>query len=103
ETVAAAELYIAPDSDDELDIVTQVPANSSVSADAITPDEGWVRVAYQNQLGWINRASLDSSSDLSELIVISPDDFMLMQSFFFDTDIQQDAAEADCELVPSVI
>lgn len=103
ETISAAELYIAPDSDDELDVVTQVPANSSVSADAITPDEAWVRIAHQNQLGWISRASLDSSSDLSELVVISPDDFMLMQSFFFDTDIQQDAAEADCELVPSVI
>ena len=103
ETVAATDMYLAPFDDDEIEIQLQVPASSRVNADAITPEGDWVRVIYQNRLGWIQRDALGPDADTSDLAEFGPGTFTPMQSFYFDNDVQQPASEADCENVPSLI
>ncbi len=84
-----------PDSD----VAADIPVDTSLPADATTPDQEWVRVYYQNNVVWVNRN--DIGDDTSSLPVITYDPQVPFQEFNFATDI----ATADCtdEAPPSVI
>ncbi len=89
---AAADLREAPLATSE--IVTHLPAQSSVNLDAISADGDWVRAVYQTQPGWISRSALDSSADPSALARWSADRFTPMQSFYLRQPTASPCAEA---------
>ncbi len=102
-TIAAADLRAAPIAIDETEIsnVTgRIPGESTVSADAITPDNEWVRVVFEGQPGWISSAVLNAEADLSDLTVIGDDSFTPMQSFQFTL---ADDIQSACQTVPDGI
>lgn len=82
-SIAEADLRVAPvalDTPTSTNVIGRIPAEAEVSADAVTPDGDWVRVAFGGQSGWVSRAVIDSGADLSDLSVIGPDNFTPMQS-----------------------
>ena len=81
------------------DIITTIPAGSSVSLDAINPAGDFVRAVYQNLTGWVNKNAIDASADLSTLVTIGPDSMTPMQSFYFRTGI----GGTPCAEAPSLL
>lgn len=89
-TIAEADLRIAPvalDTPTSTNVVARIPSESEVSADAVTDDGDWVRVVFNNMPGWVSRAVIDSSVNLSELSVIGEDNFTPMQSINITPDV----------------
>jgi hypothetical protein len=85
-TIATADLRVAPiviDEDEISNVVGRIPGEATVSADAITPDDEWVRVIFEGQPGWISAAVINPVADLSSLTVIDEDSFTAMQSLSF--------------------
>ncbi len=78
-----AELLVDPPGVGRRDVITPIPNNTSLLADALSEAGDYVRVIYQNNVGWVSRATLDPSIDLSALPVIGPNRFTPMQSFYF--------------------
>lgn len=104
--VAAADMRAAPVAHDTAtgsNVMARVPANTTLNADAITPDGMWVRVIFEDRPGWISRATVDPQADLSSLVVIGPEDFTPMQSFFFRDGIRHDVRGPGCALAPSFL
>ena len=95
-TVAAADFRLAPVAlDGEFsNVIGQIPSETTLNADAITPDEEWVRVVFEDQPGWVRRSIIPSSEDLSALVVIGPDNFTPMQSF----DVERYSNNGDCHV-----
>jgi hypothetical protein len=73
------------------------PAGVSLSADAIDPTGGWIRVIYNGKPGWIAKSSV--SEDVSSLTVVGPESKTPMQAFFFRTGI----GGVTCDEVPSLL
>lgn len=70
------------------EVIASIPSGASVSLDALSPASDFGRVVYQNQVGWVSLASVDTSGvDLSGLPVIGADDYTPMQSFYFRTGV----------------
>ena len=63
--------------------ITSIPNGGSVVVDAVDPTQSFVRVVYQNQVGWISRDALPVGTDLTSLPTIGPDDMTPMQDFYF--------------------
>ncbi len=63
--------------------IMTVPSGGSVVVDAVDPTQSFVRVVYQNQVGWISRDALASDADLTSLPTIGADDMTPMQDFYF--------------------
>jgi len=80
-------------------VVTSVPAGTSLSLDAINPAGDYVRSVYQNQVGWVSKSAIASGSDLSTLVTIGPDSMTPMQSFYFRTGI----GGTPCAQAPSLL
>jgi len=80
-------------------VITSVPAGSSVSLDAINPAGDSVRAVFQNQVGWVLKSAIDPSADLSSLVTIGPDSMTPMQSFYFRTGIE----DTPCARAPSLL
>lgn len=88
-TTAAADLRLSPvvqDTATWTNVAATVPANTTVSADAISEDGDWVRVVYNNRPGWISSAVLPSSADLSSLVEVGPENFTPMQAISLEMD-----------------
>jgi uncharacterized protein YgiM (DUF1202 family) len=79
------------------DVVGSVATGTTVTADAIDPTGGWVRVVANGAAGWINLAA--ASGDTSGLTTVSPTSKSPMQAFFFRTGI----GGVTCDDVPSVL
>jgi hypothetical protein len=81
-TLATADLRQAPIEEDGglNNVVGRIPGEATVNADAITSDGDWIRVVYEGNTGWIRSSVLPSTSDLSSLVEIGPDNFTAMQS-----------------------
>lgn len=95
-TIADADMRVAPfalDSSTSSNVSGRIPAESTLNADAMTPDGNWIRIVFDDQPGWISRAVIDSAADLSNLTVIGPLDFTPMQSITIDSGNTDDA---DC-------
>jgi len=80
----AAQFYL-PDTSQR--IVGTVPAQTQVSADAVSSDSGWVRVVFDSIPGWISKQTLDPAADVSTLPTFSGDTHTSMQSFYLRTGI----------------
>jgi hypothetical protein len=96
-TIAEADLRAAPvalDTDTSTNVIARVPAESLVSADAVTPDGEWVRIVFNDQPGWVSRAVIDSAANLSELEVIGAGAFTPMQSVM----ITPSVSPSSCQL-----
>ena len=63
--------------------ITTIPNGGSVVVDAVDPTQSFVRVVYQNQVGWISRAAIAADADLTGLPTVGPDDMTPMQKFYF--------------------
>ena len=81
-TLATADLREAPlEVDGDFNnVVGRIPAEASVSADAVTQDGDWVRVTSEGISGWLRSSVLPASADLSSLVEIGPDNFAPMQA-----------------------
>ena len=105
-TASSADMRMAPvaqDTASSTNVMTRIPAETAVNADAITPDGTWVRVVYEGRPGWISRATLAADADLGDLVPIGADDFTPMQSFYFRNGIQNGVTSQDCDLAPSFL
>lgn len=95
-TIADADMRVAPfalDSSTSSNVSGRIPSESTLNADAMTPDGNWIRVIFNGQPGWISRAVIDAETDLSNLTVIGPRDFTPMQSITIDS---HETDDADC-------
>ncbi len=82
-SIAPVDLLTDPPSRLPSEFARSVPSGSLLSADALDETGDYVRVIYQNYPGWVERAALDSSVNLSSLPSIGPESFTPMQSFYF--------------------
>jgi hypothetical protein len=74
-------------------------SNDIMQADAQSEDGGWLRVAYEDRPGWVNRGSLVDDDEIDTLPVVTSDTQTPMQAFYFRTGIGTPA----CEDAPDVI
>ncbi len=65
------------------ELITPIPSGGTVIVDAVDPTQSFVRVVYQNQVGWISRDAIAGDADLTSLPTIGPDDMTPMQKFYF--------------------
>lgn len=96
-SIAEADLRAAPvalDTPTSTNVISRIPSETQVSADAVTPDGDWVRVAFGDQSGWVSRAVIDSGANLNDLSVIGPGNFTPMQSVNL-TRLEGDSACSD--------
>ncbi len=80
-----AGLFYLPDAQSR--VVGAIPANTPLSADAISADGGWVRVAFGDTPGWVTVGVLTSQDSLDTLPVYNPAQQSPMQAFYLRTGI----------------
>ncbi len=68
-------------------IVSTIPANTVLPADAITPDGSWVRVVYNGTPGWVTRQILVRQDSINSLPIITPRTHTPVQTFYLRTGI----------------
>jgi hypothetical protein len=73
-----------------------VPANTTLSADAHSENNEWVRVAFDNKTAWVFRELLIEDSAIDDLPVITEETRMPMQAFYLRTGI----GNAECVEAP---
>jgi hypothetical protein len=83
----ASDTPLHQDPDDTSALLQTVPGGTSLVADALSEDGGWLRVVYQGIPGWVSGEAADADGDLSTLQVIGPDSGTPMQSFYFQSGI----------------
>lgn len=95
----ATDLRSAPNTPDwkASNVLNNIAAGSNVSADAIDPTGGWVRVVYGDKPGWVDRTAI--AEDVSSLTVVGPGSLTPMQAFFFRVGI----GGVSCDEVPSLL
>jgi Tol biopolymer transport system component len=81
--IAQAELRVGPGANAK--VLGTVANGALLLADGVSPDGEWVRVEFQQNVAWVNRAALDPAVDLSALPVIAASSLTPMQSFTFRT------------------
>lgn len=100
-TTGSSNLRTLPDLNANI-LVTVLP-ETALLADALSPDGAWLRSAFDNQIGWINREVLTADATLSAQIdalpIFNADRPTPMQAFFFRTGIGQPT----CTEAPSVM
>lgn len=97
-TRSAAGLFA--ESDSASDVVSAVPGNVDLQADARTANGEWVRVAYNGVPGWVTRNVLEDKPEIETLPVLTADTFTPMQAFYLRTNITgTDCTEAPDSLV----
>lgn len=84
------------------DMIASVPTSAALVADAVDPSGQFARVVYQNKVGWVSVAALDSSVDLSGLPTVGPNDMTPMQDFYFRVGIGA-ALSTPCADAPSLL
>lgn len=96
---AATDLRSAPNTPDwrASNVLDNVMAGAAVSADAIDPTGGWVRVIYDGVPGWVDRTAI--AEDVSTLTEVGPNSKTPMQAFFFRVGI----GGVSCDDVPSLL
>lgn len=93
-----ADLYF--EADMISNVVGSIPAGTSLTADAVSEDGQWVRVAYQGTPGWVTRQVLNADADLTTLAVMGPNTRTPMQAFYFRTSITgTECADAPTSLI----
>ncbi len=92
-----ANLYFKPDMSAQ--VVGNVPQGTALTADAVSSDGQWVRVAYGGVPGWLTGQVISADGDLTTLPVIGPDTKTPMQAFYFRTGI----SGTDCTQAPNAL
>ncbi len=83
-TQAVASLHDSPTL--TANILMAVDAQTVMEADAISADADWVRVQYEGQLAWVNRALLGPAGTISTLPQLGAQQGQApMQAFYFTT------------------
>lgn len=83
-TLVGTNIRSAPDQ--EARLLGSVPAGTDLLADGVSPDGGWLRVAYEGALAWASRTLLlESAGTADALPVISENSLTAMQAFRFST------------------
>ncbi len=77
-----AQLFHDPSLDAQM--IGSIPPNTALTADAISADGQWVRVAYEGMPGWLTRQVINSADDIDSLPTIGNTP---MQAFYFRTSI----------------
>lgn len=67
-------------------VIGIIPANQAVGADGVSPDGEWVRVVFNDRVGWLNRVTFNEI-DLSPLPTLDGTQRMPMQAFYLRTGI----------------
>ncbi|HVU11749.1 MAG TPA: SH3 domain-containing protein, partial [Phototrophicaceae bacterium] len=90
-------LYFQPDMSSQ--VVGSVPQGTALTADAVSSDGQWVRVAYGGVPGWLTKQVISTDGDLTTLPVIGADTKTPMQAFYFRTGI----SGTDCTQAPNAL
>src|SRR5664279_217156 len=80
-----ANLYFTPNFNDL--VVGNAPQGATLTADAVSPDGQWARVAYNGTPGWVAQQVIKTDGDLTTLPVYGPNAQAPMQAFYFRTGI----------------
>lgn len=99
-TTVGAQLLVDPPGAGKQEVITPIPRGTILSADALNAAGDYVRVIYQNNVGWVSRDVLDQSIDLSGLPRIGANSFTPMQSFYFRVGI---GGTIPCADAPSLL
>lgn len=95
-TAAFADVHSGPARNTNL--VISLPPDSPLNADAVSPDNAWLRVANDKIGGWIER-SLLQPADTSTLPTLTGESYTPMQAFYFDTGL----GTTSCEDAPNAL
>jgi hypothetical protein len=66
-------------------VITSVPANTTLLADQQSADGGWLRVLYDDTVGWVSSQFVTTTGNLARLAVQDPNALGTMQSFYLQT------------------
>lgn len=69
------------------EVIGQIPASTTVSADAVSQDGAWVRVIYDGDAGWLSAAALSDDDALSDLPTLNDGQLTALQAFYTRTGI----------------
>jgi hypothetical protein len=86
-TLVAANVRSGPSTN--ANVVGSVEVGTSLTADGISPDNGWLRVLYAGGPAWVNRQVVDEDGDAATLPIIDRDSRTPMQAFTFRTGVGQ--------------
>lgn len=79
-------------------VITSVGGGTPLIADALSADEAWLRVMYEDTMAWVSRDLVGTEGSLDSLPVITPDSMSPMQEFYFRS------GEGGCDgAVPSLL
>lgn len=95
--LARANLHSAPALN--TNVVAQVQQGTALLADATSGDGAWLRVVYNDQPGWVNRAILSNEPGLASLPAINSESRSPMQAFYFTPGV----AQPECAEAPDLL
>lgn len=84
-TAVAANFRSGPSTNNN--VLNNIPANTELLGDGLSADKGWLRVVYDDKVGWVSREVLQPTNDLDALPIISKANQTPMQAFYFTTGI----------------
>ncbi len=79
-TLLAANLRSGPSTDSN--VITSAKGGTKLNADALSGDQEWLRVLFEDTLAWVNRDLVGTEGDLDTLPVLSANSLSPMQKFF---------------------
>ena len=99
--MVAGTLPIYVSASNSASVLAQLPPNTPIQVDAISPDGTWVRVQFEDQIGWSPQSSLEGvdSSVIASLPVLAPGARTPMQAFYFSTGVGRPV----CNEAPDVV
>ena len=68
-------------------VLAVIPEGAGVGVDAQSPDGEWLRVVYNERIGWLNRVTFASEDRVNDLPVFDGTQRMPMQAFYLRTGI----------------
>lgn len=87
------------DANTDTQVISTLPANTNVLADAQDESLSWLRVVYQDRPMWIPRDSVNDALGLEALTVLSAESFTPMQAFYFNTGV----GATSCSEAPNMV
>lgn len=80
-------------------VVMIAEQGATLMADGISPDRKWLRVAYQDEPGWVHYTLAKTDGDMTALPVVDTMHYSPMQAFYLTTGLGQSA----CMEAPDVL
>lgn len=89
-TLLSANLRSGPST--SANVITSARGGTPLMADALSGDEAWLRVLFEDKLAWVSRDLVGTEGDLNTLPVLSANSLAPMQKFY----VKAAGDSADC-------